>query len=527
MDPLEPKPPRPVPPAPPRPEWIKPASAPAPAAAGVTPVMDFFQRRVETLERELALERERASAAQNLLGHQESLKNEVDAHLKALTDQLKREKSERDNDEARSRSSGRVEALEKRLDEMNSTFAQLLKEAVTSREGGPSTGALAAELAAFRGALKDGMDGVARWRGELRELTQIVPAVQGLAERLPQDEKLFEESVGRRLDEFAARLARSLEDMKRAQEAGRAGIDARVEAIERERVDLTRAWEAQARSLREEQFKDRVAREAELSRQISELASRFAELSAAQEGSARGADGVRQGLDRVVSILTATPKAKDAIISELEDEKNQMAALARDRQEALRRFAAERREVETSMGDGLLKLTAQLEDERARTRAAEAGAAARLGEIETLKARLTDLERGAADRDARLLQLSAERDELARALMAEADKVRRGLEERRDADLAAEARLNELRQKLGEEASRRASAEGGAFDARSQMGALADQSARAMKERDAVLARFSEWDKERQRLLDVIRKKDEMISLLSATFQGALKKPGD
>lgn len=528
MDPLEPKPPRPVPPAPPRPEWIKPAasSAPAPGPA-VTPVMDFFQRRVENLERELALERERAMAAQTLLGHQESLKNEVDAHLKALTDQLKREKSERDNDEARSRSHGRVEALEKRLDEMNSTFAQLLKDAVAApRDGGPSSAALAAELSAFRGALKDGMDGVARWRGELRELTQIVPTVQGLAERLPQDEKLFEESVGRRLDEFSARLARSLEEMKRAQEAERAGIDARVEAIERERVDLSRAWETQARALREEQFKDRVAREAELSRQISELASRFAELSAAQEGSARGADSVRQGIDRVISILTATPKAKDAIITELEDEKNQLAALARERQEALRRFAAERRDVETAMGDGLLKLTGQLEEERAKTRAAEAGAAARLGELETLKARLADLERAVADRDARGLQLSAERDELAKALMAESEKARRALEERRAADEEAEKRVAELRRLLGEEASRRASAEGGAFDARNQMGALADQSARAMKERDAVLARFAEWEKERQRLLDVIRKKDEMISLLSATFQGALKKPG-
>src|SRR6185312_10849654 len=212
--------------------------------------------------------------------------------------------------------------------------------------------------------------------------------------------------------------------------------------------------------------------------------------------------------------------------TELEDEKNQLAALARERSETLRRFAAERREVEKSMGEGLLKLTGQLEDERAKTRAAEAGAAARLGDIETLKARVADLVRACADRDARIVQLSGERDELTRALLAEADKVRRGLEERRDADAAADARLNELRQKLGEEASRRASAEGAAFDARSQMGALAEQTARSLQERDGTLAKFSDWEKERQRLLDVIRKKDEMISLLSATFQGALKKPG-
>ncbi|HEX4048572.1 MAG TPA: hypothetical protein VH309_12085, partial [Elusimicrobiota bacterium] len=333
MDPKDPQPPRPVPPAPPRPEWVKPAAA-VPAGPGVTPVMDFFQRRVESLERELSLERERAQSAQSLLGQQDALKNEVDAHLKALTDQLKREKTERDSDEAKSHSRGRVEALEHRLDEMNSTFAQLLKEAVASRDGGASS-ALAAELSAFRGALKDGMDGVARWRGELRELSALVPQVQGLTERLPQDEKLFEESVGRRLDEFAARLARSLEDWKRAQEAERAELDARVEALARERGDLGRAWQAQASVLREEQFKDRLAREAEAARQISALASRFEEVAAAQQGADRGAEAVRDGLERVLSILTATPKAKDAVILELEEEKNDLERLARERLESL------------------------------------------------------------------------------------------------------------------------------------------------------------------------------------------------
>ena len=518
MDPLEPKPPRAVPPAPPRAEWVKPA-VPAQAVPGTTPVMDFFQRRVETLERELALERERAQTAQSILAHQDSLKNEVDAHLKALTDQLKREKLERDGDEARSHSRGRVEALEKRLDEMNSTFAQLLKDAVSSRDAGPSSGALAAELSAFRGALKDGMDGVARWRGELRELTALVPQVQGLTERLPQDGKLFEESVGRRLDEFSARLTRSLEDWKRAQESERAELDARVESLARERGDLGRVWETQARTLREEQFKDRVAREADMARQVASLASRIEEL-AVQQGTA----AVREDLKRVLSLLTATPKAKDSVISELEAEKKELADLAQRRQDELRRFAEERREVEKSMGDGLLKLTGQLEEERARTRAAEIRAAEGVAPVDVLKARLGDLERSVADRDSRAQHLAAERDELARALMAEADKVRRGLEERRAADEENEKRFVELKKTLTEEASRRASAEGAAFDARGQMGALAEQTARSLQERDTTLARYSDWEKERQRLLDVIRKKDDMITLLSATFQGALKK---
>ncbi|MFI5362639.1 MAG: hypothetical protein ACHQ49_11770 [Elusimicrobiota bacterium] len=485
MDPLEPTPPRFVPPAPPRPEWIAPAppgaAAPAPAPIpAATPVMEFFQRRLESLEKELALERERASAAQSLLGHQEALKNEVDDHLKALTDQLKREKLERDNEEARSHSRGRVEALEKRLDEMNSTFAQLLKEAVSARDGGAS--------------------------GSARE------------------QKQFEEGAGRRLDEFSARLARSLEEWKREQAAARAELDARVEALARERADLARTWESQARALREENFKDRAAREADLSRRVGEISARLAEMSGAQESSARGAEPVLAGLERVIAILTATPKAKDAAIAELQQERRELAELARDRQDALSRFAEERRAVEKSMGEGLLRLTGELEDERARGRAAAAEAGARLGTVETLQARAADLERCVSDRDARIVQLCAERDELARSLVAEADKVRRGLEERRAADEETDKRIADLRKLLGDESVRRAAAEASAADARSHMASLAEQTARSLQERDGTLARYSDWEKERQRLLDTIRKKDEMISLLSSTFQGALKK---
>lgn len=525
MDPLEPEPKRPVPPAPPRPEWLQPAPA-APRAAGVTPMMDFFQRRVEALERELQLERERAASAQSLLSQQESLKGEVDSQLKALTDQIRREKAERESDESRSHARGRIESLEKRLDEMNATFTTLLKEAVTGRPESPSGGALAAELSAFRGALKDSMDGVARWRGELRELAALVPQVQGLAERLPADEKAFEESVGRRLDEFAARMARSLEDWKRAQEAARAAVDERLETAARERADLARAWESQSRAVREEAFKDRVAREAEVGRQVGELAARLSELAAAQDGSARGHETVREGLDRVIAILTAAPKAKDAVILELETENAELAKVLRDRQDALRRLADDHREVERSLGDSLVKAVSQAEEERSKARAAQARADAGVADLEALKARVGMLERSVAERDERLRLAAAERDELVKSLVAESDKVRKAVEDRRGSDDAAETALIELRRRLDAEAARRAAAEGAAVDSRAQMTALAEQSARAFAERDAVLARFAQWEKERQTLLDALRKKDEMIALLSSTFQGALKKIG-
>ena len=62
---------------------------------------DFFQRRLESLERELAVERERAVTAQNAIQYQEKLRSEVEAHLKSLTEQLRREKAERDNEETK------------------------------------------------------------------------------------------------------------------------------------------------------------------------------------------------------------------------------------------------------------------------------------------------------------------------------------------------------------------------------------------------------------------------------------------
>jgi DNA repair exonuclease SbcCD ATPase subunit len=488
-------------------------------------MMDFFQRRVEALERELTLERERAHSAQGLLAQQDALKSEVDTHLKAITDQLRREKNEREGDVARSHAYGRIETLEKRLDEMNATFAQLLKDAVGSRgEAGPSSEALAAELVAFRAALKDAVEGVARWRGEMRDLAQIAPRVQELSERLPENEKRFEESVGRRIEDFAAGMTRLIEDLRRAQENERVRLDERVEALARERADLARLWEDQSRSARERELKERLARESETARAVDELASRLEGLAKGQQGAAQAETETRALLERALQILTTTPHAKDEFIAALKAEKDEIMAELRDRQESLRRFAEERRNVEKSLGDSLLRVSSELEAERARARASEAHAAELLGKVETSAARAADLERAVADRDERVRAIAAERDELARGLMEESDRCRRAVSERRELEASAASADAEWRTRVQEASSRAAAAEAAAADLRSQLSALAGQSARAAQERDAVVTRFSDWDNERRRLLETLRKKDEMISLLSATFQGALKK---
>lgn len=487
MEPLDPSGNPPHPPAPPRIEWLHsappapPASPPVSGGPNATAVMEFLQRRMEALERELACERSRSQDALGKLSAQEALKAEVESHLKTLTDQLRREKSERDGEEARVHARGRIESLEKRLDEMNATFAQLLKEAVSRREKEDSS-------------------------------------------TTGPDENIHAQGLGRRLDEFGQRVLRSLDEWKRSQQTERQRLDERLDAMSRERAELARLWDDQARTLREEQFKDRLARESEVSRQVASLAARLESLEVGQESSTQGLGVLRENVERVLSILTASPKTQDVLLTEARTQNDELRRALDERQEALRRFAVERNDVERSMGESLVRLSAELEEERARTRAADARGLAALGEVEQLKVRTADLARALKDRDDRLLALNAERDELAKSFLTEAEKVRAGVEDRRAAEAAAQSRIAEIKKLLEEESSRRVLVEGAAADARARLASLADRVARSYQENDSVQARFSDWEKERQRLIETIRKKDEMIALFSSAMRGAIDK---
>lgn len=528
MDPLDPsdKPPRPIPPAPPRPELVASPRPPA-ASQPLTPMMEFFQRRVEALERELALERERATTAQNLISHQEALRGEVDAHLKAMTEQIRREKGERDSDEARVHARGRVDALEKRLDEMHATFAELLKEAVarSSSAAAPMAEALGAELTVFRRTIKEVADQVERWRGEMASLPELLPEVRALARRVPEDEGRFEAHIARRLDEFAAKVEALVADLDRRQGLEGRKLEERVSDFAREREAMARLWEEQGHAIRQEHARERIARETAVGDQVADLARRLDELAAGRRESAAGAAHLDDGIRRILAHLTATPKAKDQIIEALEQEKADLSKALHARVEETRRFAFERRDIEKSLGDGLLKLTAELEAERARVRGAQDEAAALRGRVAELASRVADLERVVSERDVRLESVSAERDELTRALVAESEKLRGGLASRADSEARWNARVLELQRRVEEENAVRAAESATAADLRAKLAALSDHLARALQEKDATIARFSDWDKERRRLLDLVSKKDEMISMLSSAFQGSLKKP--
>ena len=527
MDPLEPQPPvppRPVPPAPPRPEMV----APPARLPTSTPMMDFFQKRVEALERELVAERERATAASNLLTQQEALKNEVEGHLKGLTDQLRREKAERDGEEAKSHARGRVEVLERRLDEMNTTFATLLKEAVTRQSPGAAivpVEALGAELTVFRRTIKDVADQVARWRDEMKELPALLPEVRSIVSRLPEDERRFEEVIARRLEELSAKLSGTLSDWERHHDHELRKQDDRLQSLVDERAALSTMWQDQGESIRLEFRKERLARETQLSDQIAELAKRLDGVDRGQRDAGAGSESARAALDQVVRILNATPKAKDEVIVELEAEKAELLKAMRERHEQLRAVLDERREIEKTMGDSLVALSVELEKERARTRAADARTEAAKGGTETLGSRIADLERSLAERDARALSLGAERDELTRSLVHEAEKVRVAISERTAAEERWHQRLLDLQRNVEEETARAGQESASTNDLRAKVATLSEHMARALQERDSVVARFADWERERQRLLDALRQKDGMVAMLSSAFQGSLKKP--
>jgi chromosome segregation ATPase len=512
-----------VPPAPPRPELIAPPAR-LPAA---TPMMDFFQKRVEALERELAAERERATAASSLLSQQEALKNEVEGHLKGLTDQLRREKAERDGEEAKSHARGRVEALERRLDEMNATFAQLLKEAVSRQS--PSAAivpveALGAELTVFRRTIKDVADQVTRWRDEMKDLPSLLPEVRAVAASIPEGEKRFEEQISNRLDQFASKLQGTLSDWERRHDFELRKQDDRLQSLVDERAALAKMWEQQGHAIRTEFLKERLSRETAITDQIAELAKRLDGVDRGQREAGAGSASVREGLDQVVRMLSATPKAKDEVIVELEAEKAELLKAMRERHEQLRVVLDERRAIEKTMGDSLVALSGQLEQERARTRAADARVAAAKGDVETDKARIADLERSLSERDSRALSLGAERDELTRALVGEAEKVRLAIAERAAADERWHQRMLELQRKVEEESARAGQEASSTSDLRAKVATLSEHMARALQERDAVVARFADWERERQRLLDALKQKDGMVAMLSSAFQGSLKK---
>jgi chromosome segregation ATPase len=514
--------PPPVPPVPPPPEMLRPAVPHVP----LTPMMDFFQRRLEAMERELDAERQRAQAAQNLLGQQDAMRSEVESSLKSLHDQLRREKAEKETEAEKSHSRGRIDALEKRLDEMHQTWAALLKDAVAARDGqdrasSAAQAAVGREVGSVADGLRDLKAQVEAWRADLSVVPQAGAALGQIARELPERERRLLTDMQDRLTTFAAELTDRLSswEARHGQEAERQ--EARLSEMGRERAALQRQWEESNHAVRQEFLQERISREETLAGNIAEVCRRLDAVAAGETKAETAPAELKAQIGKIYSLLNATPKAKDELVAELEREKADLLKSLRDRSDLLARYMSERREVEKTMGAGLLDLTAKLDAERDHGRELQG----RVAELELqAKADADRADRATADRDRLAASLTAERDSLVRSLMAESKKVRLHLEARTQAESDLVARLQELQKRLESELSRGSELAATVAELRAQIATLTEHMTKALQDKDSVLNRFGAWSQEREKLLQTVREKDEMISMLSATFQGLLKK---
>ncbi len=528
-----------MPPAPPSPELLRPSVPHVP----LTPMMDFFSRRLEALEREITIEREKARSAQSQIQQQEALRGDVESHLKAVSEQLRREKAERETDEMKSHARGRIDALEKRLDEMHQSWVTLLKDAVTSRETGSKDIAvsqqglakeqsaltqeqfqLKTEVAGLTAALSNLMEQIALWRLETQSFTKVLPELKSLTSALPEGSRRLEGEVSTMLSQFSSDLRDRMTAWQRHQEVEAERQAERLRQISVERESLQRAWGEDNHQFRQELLRERAAREAELEKRIEGLGQRFSDVILSQQTTTTDTGRIREDLSKAISMLTTPPKAKDQVIAGLELERDDLLKALDDRTRDLQKYLGERRHIEKTMGDALGAMHAEADTEREKLRQL----AARFTDLEFENAKLKDQislhGRNLIEKDERFAAMSAERDGLAKALITEAQKVRMYIEERSLSEEGWRAKFSQMEQRITAEIELRAKESTAASELRSQLSTLTEHMTKAIHEKDAISGRFVDWDNERQKLIAAISQKEEMISMLNAAFQNMLKK---
>ncbi|MBI3550467.1 MAG: hypothetical protein HY078_15625 [Elusimicrobia bacterium] len=507
-----------APPAPPSPELVQ--------AEGATSLVEYLRRRMEVIERELKLERERTRSAEDLLRTQDSARGEVDKQLKTLLDQLKQEKQEKETAELQSRSRGRIDALEQRLDEMHRTWAGLLSQAIDKREARePDSDAAREEL----GALRKELESMKQAFSEVP--AKIVPELAELKAQLPKTAASREEgdrhlgdSVRDLIARFAQTMTDRLGDMDRKLSLELEKHKERVDAVATERSLMQQAIEEQRHHVRQEYSKQQIQHQEQYSEHAGELAKSMARLGEAQENTGRDVGALKEAVEKLQQFLGRPEKAKDQLMRDLEQEKADLAKALRDRTEQLRAYSMERREVERSMGESLMEINRQLEAERAKHQAYESQIAELKAQIQGFNQDHEVGRRTAEAVEARFASLAAERDELARALKSESEKVQAHLASMQEAEKALEAREAERVKETAEERQRRQAVEQQAAELRAQIQTLTDHITKALRDKDRAESQAAGWVKERDELLSTLRKKDEMIAMLSATFQNMLKK---
>ncbi|MFA6091710.1 MAG: hypothetical protein WCU88_04425 [Elusimicrobiota bacterium] len=516
----------------PAPPILPPAPLEKAARKDAATLSEYLCAKAESLERELSSERDRARSAEGLLKQQESLRTEVESQLKGLSEQIRQQKALQDLEHDKRSSQGRIEALEERLDEMHKTWASLLKDAVAGREGESrrsmeQADALAHSLAGLRlevSALKDASAAKTEVPSELSELKTLVPA---LAKARTEDERLLREQLREMISGLSESLSMRIREIDERIAREAAGRDARLQALERERAAISEASEAQREDLRRQSAAQRAQDMQQLREEFTALRGAVLEFGMKQAGADGEAARLQKTLEELRTLLARPEKARDEIMQGLEGEKRDLMQALRERTGQLHNYVLERREIERSLGESLMEMSRRLEAERDAHRKTRERIAVLEQTIEALKAEGELRNQELSDRQARIAQAAGERDELLKALTEESGKVRRQISDRTAGDQAWEEKVLELQKAADEERGKRMQAEQACSDARAQMQALTDHISRLIREKDAVESRFTDWERQRREMDDQLRKKDEMLGMLSTTFRNILKKPSE
>ena len=499
----------PLPPAPPPKELL--AASPAPPtkdilaarpvssaeSSGSSNLTDFFRHRLEAMENELSKERERARQSENMLSQQGIFREEADKQLKMILEQLKAEKAQREREQEKSHDQGRIEALEKRLDEMHQSWMSLVKENIAKRDSGSEQSA--AQSAALSAEIRVLSDSVGAARVELaamRERQTLAPA--GFQQAISQ----LGTTLGEKLTEMDRRITA---EVRRHEET--------ASVWARERAAYSETLEEQRHQIRQEYAKERLALQSAFQERLEEFKRGLESIQKGREQDSQVLSGIKDLFAKTNEFLNRPEKVKDQLLRDLELEKRDLMKALEDRTSALRAYTLEHREIERALSEDVAELTRRLEAERAKEQASQS-------QIAELKLGLDSAQR----KEALVQALTAERDNLLHSLVEATQKLQQAAAARAQSEQVWEARTEELREDLEDEKGIRLSAQRQAADLEAKTRALSDHIAQIVSDKEKTEGQHAQWREEREKLLAEIRKKDDLLSMLSATFQGLLKK---
>ncbi|MEE8424543.1 MAG: hypothetical protein V3S11_01875, partial [Elusimicrobiota bacterium] len=469
---------RPLPPRPAPPRAGGPPP-PAPPAAGLvrpeeSALMDYMRQRMESMERELGKERERALSSEQLLKQQEVLRGEVESQLKKISEQIKQEKMVGQLQEDRSAFAGRVQSLEKRLNEMHNIWAELLREAVGKRETEVSFAA--PEVEALNTGVGKLRKDLALFKDELSALPGLVPELQQLGKILPaesrrraEEEKALREHISALIARMSETLTERMSSLDHRLASELEAHQERMTRMTHERDALRETIDEQRALIRQETLKERTELETRINDRIEKLTAAVEKLDERHGDTDASLDAIEELSKKLYTHATRPEKAKDQIILDLEAEKRELMKALKHRTEELRGYTVERREVEHSLGESLMEMQRQIESERGKDRQSRDRMSELENQVESLKAEAALRNKESEQKDERFRTLGAERDQIILAFTEEAEKVKKQINERMASDKAWESRILEFQKSLDEERDKRLQAETAVKDLRAQM----------------------------------------------------------